>query len=320
MWSRSKSLRVSSAFSLFVAMLLTASSPGVADASACCIGSTSSQAGRLGRCEALAVGVGLSTEGVVGSWTSRGDFSLVRNHRDITHRLIGLFALRPTRKLQFGLSIPLVLQARSIDALTEVGGGPGDLNMWVRFEPFEDTLKILPVPSFSLLITAPTGIPLDKAKGSLGTGATGTGHWAFGGAVAFEQTIVRGGLEFGAEARASTPRRVDGHRRSPGVAWQGYGSGSYFLRPDVTLSWSGGVRGLTPGWIEGRSAGTNSIEPFIGFTGAFKVGGTDRLTIGLRSSLPIPKLGLSDQATVSISMTYTHIKQELPRIKRKAET
>lgn len=296
------------------AALLLLGSMSSAWAGACCVGTTSSQLGRLGPCEKVAAGLGYSLEALLGSWSNRGELRGPGDDRRLTHSLIGLIALRPDRRFQFGLSMPFLLQGKQLGAKGGVGGGPGDMNLWLSVEPFEDlgARRAPPVPMFGLQVRLPTGIPLDRAPGMTGAGATGAGHLALGPGLRVEKTFAKGALYLAGEAMFSLPRPDALAAPLPGVAWSASASGAFFVRADRTVSLSGGMTGISPALSHGRPTGRASHEPWLGLGLTVTPRRGHRWTFGLRHGLPVPALGRNQEGTLLFSVTGTRVATVLP--------
>jgi hypothetical protein len=296
---------------LLLAALLTAL-PAAAWGSACCVGSTSATAGRLGRCEQAGVTVRLGFEGRTGTWDRDGGFHPAS--RDIREALsLGIGgALRVDRRFQFGGSLPLRLQRRALDDQEAWGFGPGDLRTWLRWEPLEDVSgpQAPPVPVVGFTVILPTGVPAEASPDPLGAGATGSGLLALGPVLSLERSGARGSFELGGQLVASLPRPGDPHGRAPGLAWTLGVTGAAFLSPSVTLSGSLGADGLSPGLHDGALSGSASIRPTLGAGLALKLrrSGKERLSIGLSGHPPIPGIGRSQESTLALSVSLTAVR------------
>jgi len=295
---------------LVAAAVLLAATPDVASAAACCVGSTSSEFGRLGPCDTLSVGAAWSLEAHVGSWTLDGDLASGGDTRRLIHTWTGALGVRPVRPLQLGVAMPLVVQGRRIGDLEEVGGGPGDLRAWAWVEPFEDLPgeDAAPFPEVGLSFVFPTGIPTEVA-GGLGAGATGAGWFSVGPGFRLGRTLVKGALHGSGSILFSAPRPGDTKRVVPGAAWSLSFTGSVFLPPRTILGIVGGASGRTPGLVGDRWAGVASVEPWVGVSWTIRARGWDRVAFGLRGSLPIPKLGRSNDATVTFVVAVNHVRR-----------
>jgi|GEM_PF-3534404 len=305
MWSRS------SAAACVLALGWTALSPGSASAAACCVGGTTSELGRLGPCEFFTVGLGTSFEGRIGSWSRSGELRQ-GNDRRITQRLIGSMAVRPTRHIQFGVSFPMLFQWKRVGGMHGVGGGPGDTTVWSTLEPFQDTSapSSAPMPEFGLSLTLPTGIPLEAKTAPVGAGATGTGYFVVTPSMRLGRTFLGGSLFGTASVGLAIPRV--GAKLVPGASWEVALAGAWFAQRDVSMSVSGGVRGLTAGLVHGETAGTGSLEPFLGAGVALTTRNEGRVTLGMRHSIPLPAIGRSQEATVLFVVNVAYVTKSRP--------
>lgn len=286
--------------------------PGVATAAACCVGSTVSQAERLGPCEFFSVGATWSIEARTGGWAASGALKLGGQDRRLTQRLIATAAVRPARFMQVGMSVPLVLQWKRVAGTDGIGAGPGDLTVWTWVEPFEDlgAPPAVPLPEFGFLLTLPTGVPVERATAPVGAGATGTGYAVLRPSLRLGRTWLKGSLHAAGGLGISPPR--PGETRAPGVAWEGSINGAWFVRRDVTLSLLLGATGLTRGFADGKPVGAPSIEPWLSAGVALAPRMKGRLNIGVRTSLPIPGLGRSQEATVLFAVGGTFVTRQRP--------
>ena len=301
-----------SALALLWATLLLA--PSIAQASACCAGSTSAAVGRLGGGEQAGLYVSLGLEGRTATWDGEGGVHAAeRDRREAI--ILGIEgALRVDRRFQFGGSMPLRVQHRALGEENAWGVGPGDLRTWLRFEPMEDVggPKSAPVPALGFALILPTGIPASAAPDPLGAGATGSGYVSLGPVLSLERSGSRGSFEVGGQLLASLPPPDAPPSRVPGVGWSLGLSGAAFLSPSVTLSGSIGADGLSPGLHDGRPSGDGSIRPLLGAGVAMKLrrSGKERLSIGLSGHPPIPGLGRSREATLALSVTLSAVRLE----------
>ena len=294
---------------LLFAWVLCASPP--AHAAACCVGSTSDQAARLGPCETALVGVSYGLEGLVARWSAGGQLVSARSTPRLDHSFVGYFALRVDPRFQLGATMPLRLQAVAAGDLREVGVGPGDLTLFARLEPFENAAGAgPPLPAFGLGLVLPTGIPPESAPGQLGAFATGRGYLALAPSVDLERTFGKGVFRITVDGLFSVPRPWDEDVRVPGVGWGAPVAGSLFVSVDTTLALSGGARGRSAGRVRGEVSGKASVEPWIGAGVSLGMPRFDRLSLGVRTSLPIPVIGRSTSATVLFSVSYTGVRRQ----------
>lgn len=285
--------------------------PAVAQAGACCVGSTTAEGGRLGPCEFLTVGVATSLDARVGSWSRSGELHTGSDAR-VTHRWVGSAAVRPDRRVQVGVSVPFLLQWKRVSDVDGLGAGPGDTTIWATLEPFEDTPAPAnaPLPDFGFALTLPTGVPVGAGETPVGSGATGSGHLVLTPSFRLGRSGFRGSLFGSASLGLSTPK--PGGTKVPGAAWELALAGAWFARNDLSLSVSGGFRGLTPGVVNGRSAGSPSLEPWLGAGLALATRHEGRVTLGLRHSIPAPGIGRSQEVTVLFTLGVAYVTKRRP--------
>lgn len=292
-----------------VLLALTLATPASASAAACCVGATSDQAARLGACERLLVGVGWSLDLPFAGWDSSGGLHRPPDVR-VAHRFSGLAAFRVDDRLQVGVAMPLLLQGIVVGERVAFGAGPGDLRTWMRLEPLPPGYGPgPPIPAFGFALALPTGIPPEQALGSLAAGATGTGYLGLAPSIDFERQGGKGLIRVAFDGLFSLPRPWEERVNAPGVVFGGDVSGAIFVDWKTTLSVSGGARVRTPGWFDGKPTGRGGVEPWLAVGGSFNVRAFDRLSVGLRSSLPVPGVGRSTAASVMLSVGYAHVRR-----------
>lgn len=290
------------------------STPAVASAAACCVGSTSNFGGRLGPCEWVGGGIALGGDVGFGHWSRAGAFRPVGSDRAVSGRttLGGMF--RFDKVAQMAVTVPLVLQYRRIAGTGHVGGGPGDTVLTFRFEPMPDRYGPTARPSvtFQLATAFPTGIPTDAADNP--ALATGTGYLTLLPRVGLQRAFTKGALLVEAELGLSVPRPGDPTATTPGAPWIVLASGSWFVRQTLTVTGSSGLRGTGPGFLKGRFAGHGTVAPWVSAGAAVKLG-PGRLTVGLSSSVPLPGLGASEEARVGVNLGYTLVSKRRPGVR-----
>ncbi len=293
-------------------LLLLLAVPSSARAGACCVGSTTSEAGRLGPCEFFSAGIGTGVEARMGAWSRKGDFRVGSDSR-LTIRWTGSLAVRPSRTMQLGISLPVLLQGKRVGDLDGVGGGPGDTTIWTALEPFEDSPvpAAIPLPDFGLAVTLPTGIPVQASTAPVGAGATGTGHMVVTPSMRVGRSGFKGSLYGGVSFALPLPR--PGSLVLPGAGWEVALAGAWYAKTDLSLSLSGGLRGLTPGRVEGRAAGAPSLEPWLGAGMAISTKREGRVTLGVSHSIPAPLIGRSKEATVLFSLSVAYVTKRRPQ-------
>ncbi len=170
-----------------VAGLLAAllAAPGVAHASACCVGTVSDQPAQLGRCERLGAALAVGSAVELGSFDGQGRWGATSDGWVQSTATLGV-AARWARWGSASLSLPVVLSAREAPGLASVGGGVGDLALSARIEPWEEGTS--PRPTFSVGLVAPTGRGWADAEDPLGADVTGAGAWSPVAGVALERT------------------------------------------------------------------------------------------------------------------------------------
>ncbi len=296
-------------------LLLLLAVPSPARAGACCVGSTTSESGRLGPCEFFSAGIATGVEARMGAWNRKGAFRVGADSR-LTFRWTGALAVRPSRKMQLGISLPVLLQGKRVSDVEGVGGGPGDTTIWTSVEPFEDSPipMAIPLPDFGFAVTLPTGIPVEASTAPVGAGATGTGHMVLSPSMRLGRSGFKGSV-FGSVGFA-LPLPKPGSTAVPGAGWAVTLAGAWYAKTDLSLSLAGGLRGITPGRVDGRTAGAPSLEPWLGAGMAITTKPEGRVTLGVSHSIPAPLIGRSKEATVLFSVNVAYVTKRRPRVRQ----
>ena len=265
-------------------------------AGACCVGTTSTLPIMVGECEHAIAGISVGSEMTVGHWTADG--KLVKNSIQETNSkaLVG-GGYRFNRNLQVGFRAPFLLNHRASDSLSGWGGGLGDINFGVTYDPYDEAVTQHAVPTMTLGFTGATGQDWTQGGGQLGEGVTGLEASSIDGAVSLERTIAKypwslsGGLNWG--IGSNNPHRT--------VLVAG-GIGMYFGN-----SWSAlGTLDWSHSWYKvSDTAFTNQTK-----TGIRIVHGKAlnwRWWLDFRSGLPIVKLGHSSNITISSAVGFAKV-------------
>jgi hypothetical protein len=170
--------------------LVAFAAPRTARAAACCLSSSAFGNGRLAPWEHSAISLGISTSPVLGRWDAAGGFR--SNDPDFAEnewrlQLSALIALH--QRLQLSGRVPVVLTVREAQGERAAGGGLGDSQLGLRFEPiFQGEYPFLPELALNVGLTLPSGRLADGSApaSQLGTEVTGRGAWVLSAAATVE--------------------------------------------------------------------------------------------------------------------------------------
>ncbi|MCK6528255.1 hypothetical protein L6R50_12095 [Myxococcota bacterium] len=290
-------------------LLLALASPGAARASACCVGATSATPGVLGRCERFGFGGGYSFERTLGEFRADGDFTPAGESARTTHRFVVAGRYRPTRFLQVGADLPLLVQSAPGAEGRDVGGGVGDVSVFVRVDPVEDAFAArlprgVPVPVFSLAVAFPSGKGWQDVDSSSPGSVTGTGRVVLTPTLTLERTGVRGGIALAGSVSLGLPRPDEGDGAVlPGAAWRGAVTGQVFATRRLTFAATAGARGSAAATRDGEAFGVPGVEPLLGIGASASLSRSMRLAAGVEGGLPIAGLGRAHGVQVAASVT-----------------
>ncbi len=296
-----------------VIVVVAVGAPVPARAAACCVASTTDQVGVLGPKEKWLLGAGYSLEGKLGEWDLTGRLVPVGESPRTLHVFSGTAALRVDRVMQIGASLPFAIQAVRFGDQVTVGAGLGDVRTWVRLEPWETGYgKGPPIPAFGFGLSLPTGIPPEQSPDAFGAGATGTGYLALRPSIEVARSFEKGVFRAAVDAVLPLTRPWVTGVSVPGVGWGVSLSGGIFTTSRSTLALSGGVQGRTAGLRDGDRSGKASVEPWASVGLNLAPWAANRISLGLRSSLFVPRIGRATQGSVTLGVTVVHASWDPP--------
>ncbi len=278
--------------------------PQLAQASSCCAGPASLSPGVLTDCERWGMGAGFQWKERLGTFNSDGDF----NPASSPHHQILLEArllVRPVDPLQFGMSLPFGINWIGAGLEQEMGGGWGDLSLWVRgdsgerpgYPPLKPGVpRLLP----SLTLTLPSGTP-PQVDGSHPARVTGTVHASLSPSLGLEGRFSR--MALGVQGGAIFPLPGANPDSLPGVGYTLGLQAYWYPTPWGSFGVSGGGRGTSPGWKEGSPVGHSSFEPWVRIQGTLRPTPSTRLVLVVESSLPIPQVAWNREASLTVGLS-----------------
>ncbi|MCK6571223.1 hypothetical protein L6V77_08995 [Myxococcota bacterium] len=252
-----------------VAVLLSSGVSAVAEASPCCAGSTTPGFEHLALWEKVAGGARLGGEFGLGQWDAAGHWRGHEGYEETVSRFELWVVGRPLEPLQLGARLPWLHTARRAGALSDDGGGVGDLAVSVRWDVFPggEGPGGLGVAGVLGLVT-PTGRDTARASGLLGADATGEGSFTPSVGLVlmrpWDTLFVR--LQ-GSVGRPLT-HTVDGTSHRAGVDLNAALVGGVSPVPPLTLSLSVDVRRQADATMAGRTVADSGRSGLFGALGA----------------------------------------------------
>ena len=303
--------RFRSAIAALAAALAIVAGTRDAAAQACCAGSGAVTPGRLALHESALVGTQLKAGAVFGSFDSAGRYVPAppgASELDFEEDLFG--AVRVLDRVQVALVVPLVETSRTAGGLSEFGGGLGDVNLSVRYDPtLAGASRVVPGVAVLAGLTVPTGKPADApGLGDLATGATGIGAYQFSIGAAVEQSFgpwLVGATALVAQrtARTAGAGALSGPERL-GPQWSFLAACAYAFPNDAALAASAGYSIEGDATIAGvGTAGTARRLPTLTVGGTYPLGDLWRLQAALFDNPPIGQLGLNQPAGAGVLAT-----------------
>lgn len=288
------------------AIALATLAPRIAAAQACCAGTGAVTPARLGLHEDGLVGVRLKAANAFGAWSSDGSYAGAPSGStewDFEEDLFAAVRLAP--RAQLAALIPLVQTYQRTPALSERGGGIGDVNLSGRYD-FALAGEYNWLPGIAALAgaTFPTGTPVESAGGQLATDATGTGAYQANLGLALEQTA--GPWLFGGTGLVAkrAPRTVNGVSSSKSAEWTLLLATAYTFPGDQALAVLASYAAEGDSEYDGQPVpGSSRRLATLSVAGLFPLGGPWRLQGSAFVTPPISDLGQSSLASTGLTLT-----------------
>jgi hypothetical protein len=275
-------------------------------AQACCAGTGAITPGRLSLQEDALVGLRLKAANAFGSWRSDGSYAGAppgSTEWDFEEDLFAAIRLAP--RAQIAALVPLVQTYRRTPALSERGGGIGDVNLSGRYDfALAGESRWLPGIAALAGVTFPTGIAVESADGQLATDATGTGAYQANLGVALEQTA--GPWLVGATGLVAkrAPRTVNGVKTSKSAEWTVLLATAYTFPGDQALGVLASYAAEGESEYGGQQVPRSSRRLLtLSVAGMFPLGGPWRLQASAFVTPPISALAENSLASTGLALT-----------------
>jgi len=298
---------------ILLAGAISTGSERQAVAQACCAGGALVTPARLALHEDYGVGIQTRARSNLGSFDPAGRFASSMGAEEILEQDFAA-SLRISERGQASVVLPAVQTHREAGALTEWGGGLGDLAVTGRYD-FLLASESLAWPGVALLVgvTFPTGTPPDQAKRRLATDATGAGTYDATVGVAVEKTHghAYAGLSGWVTHRFDRTVSVSGAlsmRESFGLRWTALAVGGYVFDSEAALALYLNVFGEGDATIDGAGAQNTSLRlTTAGAAAVVPFRDVWRLQAALFSDLMVSGLGRNELAGVGLSASLIRV-------------
>jgi len=285
-----------------------------ANAQACCAGTGAVTPGRLARHEVALVGLQLKAAAEHGSFDARGNYQkppALATELDLEQDLFA--AMRFLDRVQLALLVPLVETRRTNHAASEFGGGPGDLNLSVRYDfTLAGASRLAPGIAALSGITLPTGTPADAEDlRPLATDATGIGAFQGNLGLTVEQVfgawlVSATGLVAVRSARTVTTGGVTVHERLA-PQWAALGAVAYVLPSEAAIALSVSYATERNSVIDGTEvAGSGHRLTTVTAAGVLPLSDSWRLQGALFANPPLSTTGRNQTGLGGLLFTVVH--------------
>jgi hypothetical protein len=304
-------------FVLSAALVATTALPSIAHAAACC-GEVSAFGDRLNRDEALATSVGISAGPRFGSFDRDGTHhGIADGASDLAFGLDLDAVVRLTEALELGASAGGIVNARSSEDASAVGGGVGDVHARARAVLVDGTeTRWWPGLSALVSVVVPTGIPASRSTEPFAVDVTGQGAGELGLGVSadklFEDVVF---VRLDGSVGFFLPEAVDGQRvlRSPRLV-ASLTVGPSFAWGSLSAGVSHEAEGapISPSSRRDAASARQRTELSLGTT--VVLGRDVSLLAGVRTTLPIDGFGAEDDArlTAHAALRFAYYDPRMP--------
>jgi hypothetical protein len=172
---------------------------GAAWAGACCSGSMTTSPARVGECEHVAVATTLSGEHALGRWDADGRVKAPSPDEDAVVGVLGV-GWRWSRAAQLQVTVPGRFAWRDTGALSDTGGGLGDVGIGMIWDPVDEDDG--PVPVLTVGARLPTGRTWEDSDSPLLADVTGLPGPALRLGLAAERALPRTPWSAGVDVEA----------------------------------------------------------------------------------------------------------------------
>lgn len=207
-------------------------------AQACCAGPGAVTPARLGVHEELLVGVQARLAWQLGTHDVHGRFvATPEGAREVDAEQDVIVAARVLRRTQLALLLPLVETHRRASGRSSTGGGIGDPNLSVRWDPLLAGESSI-VPGIGLLagVSLPFGRTAEDAKRPMATDATGIGAVQAQAGLALEQALGPWLVGVSTVFAHRAPRTVGTATIALAPQWTFLGSAGYAFEGGATAA------------------------------------------------------------------------------------
>jgi hypothetical protein len=253
-------------------------SAATALAGGCCAPASSAVPDVLGPRETVGIGLQIAGGPTLAHWTWDGRL-VPADHAEgsVTATFVGLGRL--SRRVQLGVSAPVQGGWAVRSAKVDLGGGPGDLSVGVRWdaEPVHcGEWHLGARPSLSAGISVPTGRSWEQVGADDGVDVTGVGVFQPSVGATWEGSHPHGSFSASIAARWPVGQPVTG----------GVGAAASWQLGDLWLRGSAGFE-------LGGPAASLAMQPRAGLGVLWDVSESARATLGVDTAVPVPGGGRS---------------------------
>jgi len=294
----------SAEYAAALALMLVAPS---ASAQACCAGAAFVTPGRLGLHDFVLVGADLRAAAVVGSFDASGHYTSRAPgtvEDDLEEDVFA--AIRVLKRGQIAFFVPIIQTIRRAGALTDAGGGIGDVNLSARWDFFNaGQSRYLPGIAVLAGVTFPTGVPIESAGDPLGAGATGIGAFQFNGGLALEQTFGPWLIGLSGIVAARTSRSVGTISETLAPQLSALATLAYVTRREIAIAVSSALTYEDDASINDQTApGTERLTLTFSAGLLLPLADTWRAQVGANVVPPI--VGVNTLASAGLQWTLVH--------------
>ncbi len=278
-----------------------------AHAQACCAGASIVTPGRLGLHDFVLAGTEIRASALVGSFDQNGNYTgRARGTVEDDFEEDLFAAIRVLRRGQVALLVPFIETVRRAGAITDAGGGIGDINLSARWD-FLYAGQSRYIPGIALLagITFPSGLPIESAYQPIASHATRNGAFQINGGLALEQTFGPWLVALSCIVAARTSRTVSAISETLAPQVSGLATLAYVTRREIAFALSSSVTYEGDASINGATADDTQRLTLAMSAGIFLPLG-DAWRAQLAATWNPPLAGVNTPANAGLQWTLVH--------------
>ena len=268
--------------------------------------------------------IGYTFDHYIGAWDQNGNWSEIFNTIN-QHKITSAIAYRLNSHIQFGVSMPYVMNTIDITNLKQKGSGIGDLSFSARYELFHEfqlkkagkkkmTDNVYPYLAFIFGLVVPTGKSDETAKNE--ADVTGKGYYTTSLGISVIKSLVRNRFQLSADFswQHSFTNQYDYYFGEPASFTKQAGdkfnynlTANYIFGSEHAVSFSASGFSQNPYLLKNATV-NNSEERAVNFVAAYTYYPHTqfRITPSVKWTLPSDNIGRNSPGSTTFNINFTY--------------